>query len=308
MTRTAFSVVICTRNRARLVGRSIASVFEQAYPHSCFELIVVDNGSTDGTAAVLDRCLAEAPVPVTRHLEARAGVSVARNKGAELARYEHVAFLDDDAAATSGWLDAFDQAIRAHGASVVGGRVEPVAEEGVVPPPWWTERDIRGLFGLDHGASVGGKAVALIRWPLWLGGGNCVYTKSVLAWAGGFRTDLGPMGQRRRVAEDIELNVRLERAAVPVYYAHDAVIHHLVTADRLSRRSIWRRAYWAGRTDAAARALVAGDVKRMSVRRFLRTAIGYARKPHRTVSVCRLAYDAGYLLESRETPPQRGQP
>jgi glycosyltransferase involved in cell wall biosynthesis len=302
MTRTAFSVVICTRNRARLIERSIASVFAQAYPRSCIELIVIDNGSTDGTAAVLDRCLAQAPIPVTRDLEQRAGVSAARNRGAELARFEHVAFLDDDAAAAPRWLAAYDEAIRAHGAVVVGGRVEPVPEEGIEPPPWWSEGDIRGLFGLDHGTSVGGASVARIQWPLWLGGGNCVYTKAVLARAGGFRTDLGPTGRQRRVAEDIDLNVRLERAGVPVYYAHEAVIHHLVTADRLSRRSIWRRAYWAGRTDAAARGLVTGAVRRMSVSRFLRTAVGYARKRDRTVSICRLAYDAGYLLQSRGKP------
>lgn len=296
---TAFSVVICTRNRARLVAQAIASVLAQAYPVSRFELIVVDNGSTDGTAGVLDRCLDGARVPVTRDVERTPGVSAARNRGALLARHDHVAFLDDDATAVPGWLAAFDEAIRRDGASVVGGRVEPVVEPGVVAPPWWQEADIRGLFGLDHGAAVGGARIARIRWPLWLGGGNCVYAKAVLRDAGGFRADLGPTGRRRRVAEDIDLNVRLERAGVPVHYAHDAVIHHLVTAERLARGAIWRRAYWAGRTDAAARALVTGRSTGMSVPRLLRSAIRYAGRPQRTVAMCRLAYDAGFLLESR---------
>jgi len=107
------------------------------------------------------------------------------------------------------------------------------------------------------------------------------------------------------VAEDIDLNVRLERAGVPIYYAHDAVIHHLVTADRLSRRSIWQRAYWAGRTDAAARAVVKGHVKHMPVSRLLRAAIGFVGKPAWTLSLCRLAYDAGYMVQSRaERGPQ----
>lgn len=305
--RSSFSVVICTRNRGHLLERAIASVLAQDYPPSRFELIVIDNGSTDATASVIDRCLTGALIHVSRYLETRPGVSVSRNRGAELAQGEYVAFLDDDAAAMPGWLAAYDAAIRGHGATVVGGRVEPVIPEGVEAPPWWSESDIRGLFGLDHHDSIGEQSVARIRWPLWLGGGNSVYAKAVLQRAGGFRTDLGPTGRRRRVAEDIELNVRLERAAVPVYYAHDAVIQHLVTADRLSRRSIWRRAYWAGRTDAAARAVVTGHVKRLPVSRFLRAAIGFVGKPAWTVSLCRLAYDAGYMRQSRAVSRERGR-
>jgi GT2 family glycosyltransferase len=231
---------------------------------------------------------------------------VARNRGAELARCAYVAFLDDDGAAVPGWLAAYDVAIRRHGATVVGGRVEPVVEAGVEAPYWWREGDIRGLFGLDHREPLGGQSVAQIRWPLWLGGGNCVYAKDVFQRAGGFRVELGPTGRRRRVAEDIDLNVRLERAAVPVYYAHDAVIHHLVTADRLSRRSIWRRAYWAGRTDAATRAIATGQAARMPVSRWLRSAVRSVGKPARTLAVCRLAYDAGYLLQARTVGARRG--
>lgn len=305
--RIGFSVIICTRNRSRLLQRSIASVFAQEYLPSLFELIVIDNGSTDATASVIDRCLGGAPVRVSRYREERPGVSASRNRGAELAQRDYLAFLDDDAAATPGWLAAYDAAIRLHGATVVGGRVEPVIEDGVQAPPWWSECDIRGLFGLDHRASLGGQSVARIRWPLWLGGGNCVYAKAVLQRAGGFRTDLGPTGRRRRVAEDIDLNIRLQRAAVPLYYAHDAMIHHLVTADRLSRRSIWQRAYWAGRTDAAAGASATGHVKSMPVSRLLRAAMRLAGRPSWTVSLCRVAYDAGYTLQSRALSRHRGR-
>ena len=303
---TPFSVVICTRNRQRLIERSIRSVFAQEYPVSCLELIVVDNGSTDDTAAVIAGCLTAAPIPVSHFVEPTPGVSAARNAGARRARYEHVAFLDDDAAADRGWLAAYDAVIREHRPPVVGGRVEPVIEDGVEPPPWWAESDIRGLFGLDHHAAVGGRLAAPIRWPLWLGGGNCVYTKQVLAAAGAFKEDLGPTGTRRRVAEDIDLNVRLEREAVPIYYAHDAVIHHLVTADRLAPRSICRRAYWAGRTDAAVRAVLTGRVKRLRLSSVIKAAVALPSAAQKTVSLCRLAYDMGYLLQSRSLARQRG--
>jgi glycosyltransferase involved in cell wall biosynthesis len=300
---TSFSVVICTRNRARLLERSIASVFAQRYPPALFELIVVDNGSTDATPATIERCLARAPIGVTTFRETQPGISVCRNKGADLARHDLVAFLDDDAVADPGWLAAYDAAIRLHGASVVGGRVDAVIDDGVEPPAWWSESDIRGLFGLDHGRFLDGKSVARIRWPLWLGGGNCVYSKAVLREAGGFRSNLGPTDRRRRIAEDIDLNVRLERAAVPIYYAHDATVRHVVTGERLSRRSIWRRAYWAGRTDAAARALLDRSAARVPVSNLVRRAIESVGEPAWTVSVCRLAYDTGYMLQARAATP-----
>jgi glycosyltransferase involved in cell wall biosynthesis len=303
---TAFSVVICTRNRQRLIERCIRSVFAQEYPKSCLELIVVDNGSTDETPAAIARCLSGAPVAISSFVEPRPGVSASRNAGARRARFEHVAFLDDDAAADPGWLAANDAVIREHHPPVVGGRVEPVIESGVTPPSWWAERDIRGLFGLDHQTALDGRRVAPIRWPLWLGGGNCVYTKQVLAGAGAFKTDLGPTGTRRRVAEDIDLNVRLERAAVPIYYAHDAVIHHLVTAERLAPRSICRRAYWAGRTDAAVRTVLTGRAKRLPVSSVFKAAIALPTAAEPTVSLCRLAYDMGYLVQSRGLVRHRG--
>jgi glycosyltransferase involved in cell wall biosynthesis len=296
-----FSVVISTRDRASLLGPAIESVIGQDFPRERYEIIVVDNGSRDATREVVNRCAAHASVPVIYSFEERPGVSFARNRGASLARHQYVAFLDDDAEAGPGWLTAFEAAVDEHGALVVGGRVEPVLEQHTEPPPWWDDADIRGLFGLDHGAAVGGQSVAPIRWPLWLGGGNTVYAARLLEDFGGFRTDFGPKGARRRVAEDIDLNVRLELAGVPIHYAHDAVIRHVVTSDRLSAGYIRRRAYWAGRTDAAAQLMFGRPKTGGSVRQWAASALRSLRLkgPARTLASFRVAYSAGYLLQSR---------
>lgn len=291
-----FSVVVCTRNRARFLERAIDSVVAQEYPKDRYELIVVDNDSSDGTRALVERYLISAPVSVSYNIERRLGVSFARNLGVERARHEYVAFLDDDAVAAPGWLAAFDVAIREYGARVAGGRVDPVIEPGVEPPTWWTDRDIRCLFGLDHAHLCPGERVVAIRWPLWLGGGNSVYSKRLLRDHGGFRTHFGPTGRRRRAAEDIDLNVRLERAGVPIYYAREALITHRITAERLTRRYVWRRTYWAGITNAAAAAVLGGRADPVSLRELGRAALGLlAREPARTTAGCRLAYRVGYL-------------
>jgi glycosyltransferase involved in cell wall biosynthesis len=296
----SFSVVVCTRNRAHFLGATLDSVLAQEYPRDRYELIIVDNGSSDGTRALVERYLAPAPVPLSFHLERRLGASFARNLGTERARHEYVAFLDDDTVAAPGWLAAYDTAIRGHGAVAAGGPVEPVLEPGFEPPAWWSDPRIRSIFGLDHVDPDPGERVVTIRWPLWLGGCNSIYSKRLLHDHGGFRTDCGPMGRRYRVAEDIDFNVRLERAGVPIHYVRDARIRHRVTADRLTRRFLCRRAYSAGITDAAAYALLGARPPATGLMQLARAALRVvsSREPARTTAACRFEYWLGYLRQN----------
>lgn len=293
----AFSVVICTRNRAAFLAAAIRSVLEQQYPRDRTELLVIDNDSRDATRAVVEAHLGAGEVPVSYHREPRLGVSFARNLGIERSRHEYIVYLDDDVVAGPGWLAALDRAIGAHGALALGGRIEPVLEPACAAPPWWSDGNVRSLFGLDHARHLGGERVAAIRWPLWLGTGNSAYARSVLARMGGFRTDFGPKGRRRHVAEDVYLNLQLERAGVPIYYAHDAWVRHRVTADQLTRRSLWRRTYWSGVMQAVAASLLDQPSTAARPLPLAGAAIRLltARDPARTLAGCRLAFGLGYL-------------
>jgi glycosyltransferase involved in cell wall biosynthesis len=86
------SVIIPTYNRAKYLGYAIESVLAQTLPAA--EIIVVDDGSTDETRAVLDALIAGGRIQY--HLQPQKGVSSARNKGIELAKYSLIAFLDSD--------------------------------------------------------------------------------------------------------------------------------------------------------------------------------------------------------------------
>jgi glycosyltransferase involved in cell wall biosynthesis len=292
-------VVVCTRNRVRYLERALDSLLAQEYPNDRYELIVVDNGSGDGTRSLVERYADRGPVPVIYLPEPRPGTSFARNAGAERARHELVAYLDDDTVAAPGWLAAFDVAVRQYGAVAGGGPVEPVLEEGVVSPTWWADPSIQAIFGLDHAHLCPDEPVTRIRWPLWLGGGNCFYAKRILLEHGGFRTDIGPVGGRYRVAEDIELNARLERSGVPIHYVREASIQHTITADRLNPRYIWMRSWAAGTTSAGAAAVLgnrsraAGPVQlaRAGLRLLLERGGG------RTAAGSRLAYQLGFLRQ-----------
>ncbi|MGH9027246.1 MAG: glycosyltransferase family 2 protein [Acidimicrobiia bacterium] len=97
-----FSVIVPTFNRARLLPRAIQSVLDQRFDD--FELIVVDDGSTDSTPDVVTR-LSDARLHYLR--QENQGLSVARNTGASAARGEWLAFLDDDDQALTDWLGNF---------------------------------------------------------------------------------------------------------------------------------------------------------------------------------------------------------
>ena len=292
--RPGFSVVICTYNRAAFLEGALASVFAQAYPKDRYELIIVDNDSSDGTQALVQRYPTAASIAIAYYVERRPGASFARNLGIERARHEYIAFLDDDAVAAPGWLAGFDAAIRGYGALAGGGPVEPIVEPGLEPPSWWREHSIRCIFGLDHAHLDSSEQAVAIRWPLWLGACNSFYSKRLLEEHGRFRSDCGPVGQQYRVAQDVELNVRLERAGVPIYYVRDSRIKHRVTAERLTRRYVWRRAYSAGVTDAAAWALL-GGAGRLPQLAPAALRLLLSGEPARTAAGCRLGYGIGYL-------------
>ena len=307
--RCTFSVVICTRNRDQFLADTIRSVLEQQYPQDRYELLVVDNGSRDATRAVVEPYVASSRAPVSYHRESRLGVSFARNLGIARSRHEYVAYLDDDVVAGPGWLAALDQAITEHGALVVGGRIEPVLEPSLVAPSWWSDGNVRSLFGLDHSRHLPGERVAAIRWPLWLGTGNSAYARQLLMSCGGFRTDFGPRGSRRHVAEDVYLNLQLERARVPIYYAHDAWVRHRVTGDQLTRRSVWRRTYWSGVMQAVAVSMLDRPSSAAHLPHLAGAAprLLTAREPARTVAGCRLAFGMG-SLRGRWTVARRERP
>jgi len=135
------SVVVPTRNRSRLLAMTLRSVLCQQNVE--LEVIVVDEGSTDDTAAMLSR-LADSRVRVLRH-ETPYGLSTARNRGAGAAGGDWLAFIDDDdlwapdklaqqlrAAASTGRDWVYTGCVNiSHDAQIVGGR-PPLASEQVM--------------------------------------------------------------------------------------------------------------------------------------------------------------------------------
>jgi glycosyltransferase involved in cell wall biosynthesis len=178
------SVVLPTYNRAANLRRTLASVLGQRTTRR-YEVIVVDNNSTDDTRAEVERAIA-AGADVRYVLERNQGVSHARNAGIAAARAPLIAFVDDDVWVDDAWIETICRSFEEHpDVDCIGGRVLP---EWEAPPPAWLTR--------DHWAPVA--LLDLGETPLRINAGNrlCLLTanlacrRDVFDRVGLFRTEL----------------------------------------------------------------------------------------------------------------------
>ena len=99
------SIIVCTRNRATKLERTLRTIGELEVPKgSSYEVIVVDNGSTDATSAVCAQLEKEFPTVFQRVFLPIPGLSRARNTGFAAARGDIIAYLDDDVLPRKDWL------------------------------------------------------------------------------------------------------------------------------------------------------------------------------------------------------------
>lgn len=131
------SVAICTRNRSTSLRRTLESIANTRIPPELqWEVLVVNNNSTDDTDLVIDNFSDR--LPVRRLFESARGLSNARNTAVTAARGEYIIWTDDDVVVTSSWLDAYCRAIdQWRNAVLFGGPIRPHFAE---PVPRWLQQ------------------------------------------------------------------------------------------------------------------------------------------------------------------------
>ena len=218
----AISVVVSTFNRAGLLPAAVEHLVRQSTT-SCYEVIVIDNNSTDETPAVLEDVAARHPRLVRRGFEGRQGVSYGRNRGIELSHAPIVAFTDDDVLVRPDWVESMVRAMAAHPeVQCVGGRVLPVWK---TPPPSWVTRSHWSPLALvDYGDEP--LYVDLAR-PLCLVTSNVAYRRAALDAIGWFSPDFPR-------CQDHELLLRLWQAGGRGLYLPSIVVECEVPASRLT--------------------------------------------------------------------------
>jgi len=259
----SFTVCICTRNRVKYLGPTIESVLAQKVSSGAFDVLVVDNGSTDGTSEMIAARFGRGTCePVRCIREEVPGLSRARNRAIAETIGDFIVFLDDDAIPEPGWLQAIVAGFGAAEIQVVGGAVVPAYEQA--PPPWWSAR-IELVFA-PHVSTFERHRVSQGEYPH---GANIAFRRAVFARVGLFREDLGYSGNKLIPAEESELLLRIEKSGGAILYEPAAVVRHLIPASRMDRKYLRARFYGAGLASHELEKTRRHDVERWGFRQIL---------------------------------------
>jgi len=239
MASPLISVVVCTYNRADLLKLALQSLQEQTAGPETFEVIVVDNASTDHTASVVRSFIEQGWVQLGYVHEPEQGLSVARNTGMRHARGEYVAYIDDDAKADSDWVENIARCAQEWSPDGVGGPI--FAYYLNEKPDWWLDR-----YGVEQ---VTTESRYLVEGEH-LTGVNMVFRKEVLEDLGGFRPEFGMKGDRLGLGEETDLIRRyFEQAERPtIYYSQDVIVYHFIPAWKMDLWKRWRAAIGIDKT------------------------------------------------------------
>jgi GT2 family glycosyltransferase len=268
------SVVICTHNRADRLGDAIRSVLEQESNGMRFELVVVDNRSTDATRETVQRYAADERVRYV--FEPVLGLCHARNRGAREARGAYITYLDDDAIACGGWLRAVVDAFESMpDVGVVGGRVDPVWE--TARPRWLSDDIALSLTIVDWSATP--TVITDVR-RQWLVGANMAVRAELLHAVGGFHPGLDRVGTRMLSSGDVYLQKQIIARGHRCLYAPAMAVRHVVPASRLTKGWFRRRYYSQGLSDAVMQLLDGHPSTMARARSALAIAGRLLRRPH----------------------------
>lgn len=224
------TVLVCTYNRCGELGELLDSALTQETGGAfTYEVLVVDNNSSDGTRGLVEGLIAEGHGNLRYLFEGRQGKSFALNTGLGAARGSVYTIADDDLILPKNYLRQIHEAFRAHPeVSIVGGKVLPLWSGE--PPAWLTARHWSPLALADYGQEAfytgESRQVCLLAGAFRL--------HDVLA-AKGYQRGLDVSKNRIGGAEDADLITRLYRDGRQGLYLPRLAVYHKVPAVRLSK-------------------------------------------------------------------------
>ncbi len=255
------SIIICSRNRCASLLGVIQAMYEQKGTDTlAWELIVVDDASTDATRKTVEDWIADGH-PQTRYLfEPTIGQAFAMNRGTVNAKGKLLIFTDDDVVLDSRWLVSHLFAFEKFNCAGVGGRLLPMFTPA---PPKWYRSDIPFPYRFDFGD----QPTALTAPPF---GANMAYRRDAFVKYGLFRTDLGstpdnPAGK----GVDSEFGRRLMAGGEKIMYAPDALLYHPLDARLITPAFMHKWYYQYGRSQVLRQSADLAGVRWFGIRRHL---------------------------------------
>lgn len=235
------SVILCTYNRERYIYNVLQSIAAGGFGD--YEIVLVNNNSTDGTEGECQRFAKDHPEVAMRYcVEKQQGLSYARNRGIMESQGEVLVYVDDDAVVNREYLQTYaDFFNRNKEAVAAGGPITP-RYDGCEEPSWmshYTRQLVTGELNLGTREREFPKGA----FP---GGGNAAYRKSVFNEVGLFNVELGRKGNSLIGAEEKDLFDKMTSRGMKFYYLPNAILYHLIPPKKLTQDYFDRLTYGIG--------------------------------------------------------------
>lgn len=194
------TIQLCTYNRAQLLERVLDACFEQTVPPDAYEVVLIDDGSSDETPAVIERARTRAACRFVAVTQPNSGLARGRNNGIARAQGERIIFIDDDVLPLPNFVEEHLRSHAAHPLAIVRGGAINVENFDELPPPVWSLKDYSGNYFWTTNVSVPLKTIRAI---------------------GGFNEEFAEYGW-----EDIDVGLRLRFAGVKAVFNRRALAYH----------------------------------------------------------------------------------
>lgn len=233
------SIIICTYNGGENIVESIKSIVHQIYPGDGYEILVVDDGSTDNTEDIVQKIMEDSQCDLKYFKQANHGLSAARNFGIEKSDGDIIAFVDDDCIADKDWLKNLAEAYTSEDIVAVGGKVISILD--TTPPKFFAGKvnDGTGFFG-DFDRGEHRKAVD------WIIGCNMSFKRSVFEKFGLFDTAIGRKKNLPLSYEEVDICNRISKADYKILYEPKARIYHKIHPGSLTYPWCFNNALFGG--------------------------------------------------------------
>lgn len=235
------SAIICTYNREKYLPGLLNSILSQTIDSNQFEIVLINNNSTDNTEEISNKFAAEHPHITFRYfVETNQGLSFARNRGILESKGEILTFLDDDAFLSQHYFERIVDFFEQNPNSAAVGSKILLHYEDIVPA--WENKYLNSLMGFYNP----GDEPFVYTNEDYPRGSNMSFRSKIFEEIGDFNTNLGRVGRNLLGGEEKDLFLRIYRNKSQVNYIPDAVVYHCVPNERTTSEFIKRQALGTG--------------------------------------------------------------